>query len=269
MSPSKTAIVLGVTADIGRHIALRLIADGWDVIGIGRTAARLDALDKSGRLKAYQCTIANKDEVKRLTEEFRAAGLQWDLFISSVGTMEPIGSFFELDFDDWEDSIVINFVAQLRVLHALWPLRRPEQIVDIMFLAGGGTNGPFRNYSAYCVSKIALIKMCELINDEAGEANAFIVGPGYTRTRIHEETLRAGPVAAGSEYGKVQAYLTGAGTPLEDIYENLRWCMRQGRDIAGGRNFSTVHDPWRDGGEALAGSLASHPDAFRLRRRQP
>ena len=30
------------------------------------------------------------------------------------------------------------------------------------YSAGGGTNNPFTNYSAYCVSKIALIKMCEL-----------------------------------------------------------------------------------------------------------
>ena len=269
MPSSKTAIVLGVTADIGGHLARRLIVDGWEVIGIGRTAARLHGLDKVPQLRVYQCAIADRNDVTRLTDEFRANGLQWDLFVSSIGTTEPIGSFFELDFDDWEKSIAINFLAQMRALRAFWPLRRSEQIVDIMFLAGGGTNGPFRNYSAYCVSKIALIKMCELINDETSDANAFIIGPGYTRTRIHEETLRAGPVAAGKEYGKVQAYLEGPGTSFEDIYQHMRWCMREGRDVAGGRNFSTVHDSWRDGGEALGNALRNHPDAFRLRRRQP
>jgi NAD(P)-dependent dehydrogenase (short-subunit alcohol dehydrogenase family) len=269
MPASKTAIILGATADIGRHLAERLSSDNWNVVGIGRTAHRLRELEKIPNLKVYQCAIASSDDVKRLADDVRFAECKWELFVSCVGTTEPIGEFFEVDFDEWERSIVINFTAQLRVLHALWPLRCPEQIVDVMFLAGGGTNGPFRNYSAYCASKIALIKMCELIDDEASDANAFIIGPGYTRTRIHEETLRAGPVAAGREYDKVRVYLEEQGTSFDDIYEHMRWCMLKGRKVAGGRNFSTVHDRWRDGGEALASELYDDLDAFRLRRRQP
>lgn len=268
MSP-KTAIVLGVTADIGRGIAQRLIRDGWTVIGIGRTSERLEELRGVPELRLYQCSVADANEVQRLRGDLQAAGLSWQLFVSSVGTTEPIGRFFDLPFDDWERSIVVNFLAQMRVLHTLWPLRQQGATVDIMFLAGGGTNGPFRNYSAYCVSKIALIKMCELIDDEAPDANAFIVGPGYTRTRIHQETLRAGPFAAGDEYSKVSAYLKEQGTSIDDIYEHMRWCMLQGRAVAGGRNFSTVHDPWRGGGETLASRLRGDRDAFRLRRRQP
>jgi NAD(P)-dependent dehydrogenase (short-subunit alcohol dehydrogenase family) len=269
MSASKTAIVLGATADIGRHLAERLSSDNWNVVAIGRTEQRLRDLETIPNLTTHQCAIADGGDVERLAGELRAAGCDWQLFASCVGTTEPIGRFFDVDFDDWERSIVVNFTAQLRVLHALWPLRRREQTVDVMYLAGGGTNGPFRNYSAYCASKIALIKMCELINDEADDANAFIIGPGYTRTRIHEETLRAGPVAAGGEYDKVRAYLEVQGTSFDDIYEHLRWCMLKGRRVAGGRNFSTVHDLWRDGGEALASALRDEPDAFRLRRRQP
>ena len=268
MPASKTAIILGATADIGRHLAERLSSDNWNVVGIGRTADRLRELEKIPNLRTYQCSIASSNDVKRLAEDMRTAGYKWELFVSCVGTTEPIGKFFEIDFDEWERSIVVNFTAQLRVLHALWPLRRPETIVDVMLLAGGGTNGPFRNYSAYCVSKIALIKMSELIDDEAGDANAFIIGPGYTRTRIHEETLRAGPVAAGREYDKVLAYLEEQGTSFDDIYKHMRWCMLKGRKVAGGRNFSTVHDQWRDGGDVLASELYDDLDAFRLRRRQ-
>ena len=138
-----------------------------------------------------------------------------------------------------------------------------------MLLAGGGTNNPFRNYSAYCVSKIALIKMCELIDDEERDANVFVIGPGYTNTRIHEETLRAGPSAAGDGYYKTLALLKTRGTAIDEVYEHMQWCMRQGRTVAGGRNFSTVHDAWRDGGAALAENLRGDPDAFRLRRRLP
>ena len=51
-------------------------------------------------------------------------------------------------------------------------------------MAGGGTNNPFTNYSAYCVSKIALIKMCELIDDEYKNLNVFIIGPGLLKPKL-------------------------------------------------------------------------------------
>ena len=137
-----------------------------------------------------------------------------------------------------------------------------------MLMAGGGTNNPFTNYSAYCVSKIALIKMCELLDDEEPDLNMFIIGPGFVQTRIHQETLRAGE-QAGDGYQKTVDFLETEGTSMDDIYANLKWCIEHGKPVAGGRNFSTVHDPWRDGGEALRQRLDDHPDAYRLRRAQP
>jgi NAD(P)-dependent dehydrogenase (short-subunit alcohol dehydrogenase family) len=266
MAARKTAVVIGVTADIGRGLAERLLGDGWNIIGIGRSMDRVRELRDCRAVSIYQCAITKKEDVESVASGLRAKAVEWDLLVSSVGTTEPIGRFFDLNFDEWEKSFNVNFLAQMRILHALWPLRRREQVVDIMLLAGGGTNSAWRNYSAYCASKIALIKMCELIDDEAPDANAFIIGPGYTRTRIHQETLRAGAEAAGENYFKVKAYLEREGTTIDEIYEHMRWCIAQGRSVSGGRNFSTVHDPWRGGGRELANILRDGRDAFRLRR---
>jgi NAD(P)-dependent dehydrogenase (short-subunit alcohol dehydrogenase family) len=269
MVSMKTAVILGVTADIGRGLAERLLRDGWNVVGVGRKLDHVQDPPDSDKFQYFQCDIADKENVKALVSMLRDKEIAWDLLLSSVGTMEPIGRFFDIDFDEWERSITINFIAQMRALQAMWSLRRLGKAIDVMLLAGGGTNNPFRNYSAYCVSKIALIKMCELIDDEERDANIFIIGPGYTNTRIHKETLRAGPSTAGDGYYKTQALLKSRGTTIDEIYEHMQWCMKQGRTVAGGRNFSTVHDAWRDGGAALADDLRGDPDAFRLRRVLP
>jgi len=262
----KTAFVLGVTSDIGFALADRLTNDGWDVVGTGRSEHNLAKISKREAFRFIPCDVSDKTSITAAAEAFASLRCPWDLFLSAVGTMEPIGRFFELDFDEWEHSFRVNSTGQLRVLHGLWPLRNKSKPLDIMFMAGGGTNNPFTNYSAYCLSKIALIKMCELIYDEEISANIFIIGPGYVRTRIHHETLRAG-AAAGAGYDKTVNLLETAGTNMDDIYQNMVWCMSQGRNIAGGRNFSTVHDPWRDGGEILVQNLLNDPDSYRLRRR--
>jgi NAD(P)-dependent dehydrogenase (short-subunit alcohol dehydrogenase family) len=62
---------------------------------------------------------------------------------------------------------------------------------SVVFFSGAGTNGPAPSYSAYCASKILLIKMCELLDSETPDASFFIIGPGMVRTKIHEQTLRS------------------------------------------------------------------------------
>jgi len=106
-----------------------------------------------------------------------------------------------------------QLTAQLRVLHTLWPLRRRT---DRRCHASGRWRPPrpFRNYSAYCVSKIALIKMCELIDDEASDANAFITAQVTRVLGIHERNPASRAGAAGREYDKVRAYLWGTGALL-------------------------------------------------------
>jgi NAD(P)-dependent dehydrogenase (short-subunit alcohol dehydrogenase family) len=262
----KTAVVLGVSADIGVELASRLLSDGWRVIGLSRSDERLGAIADHSRFLFLACDPMDAVSCTSATARLAESGERWRIFISCIGSMEPIGKFFEVDFEAWEASFRLNSTAQLRVLHGLWPHRVREGEVHVMLLAGGGTNNPMTNYSAYCAAKIALIKMCELIDDEEAGANAFIIGPGFVQTRIHEETLRAG-AAAGDGLDKTRAFLATPGTSHDDIYAHMNWCIAQGRAVAGGRNFSTVHDPWREDGAVLADRLRSDPDAFRLRRR--
>jgi len=262
----RIAVVLGVSADIGVQLALRLLADGWSVIGLSRSDERLAAISGHPGFRFQCCDPMDPASCAEAVTQLSRFGTRWRLFVSCIGSMEPIGKFFDLDFEAWEASFRLNSTAQLRVLHGLWPLREAAGETHVMLMAGGGTNNPMTNYSAYCASKIALIKMCELIDDEEAGVNAFIIGPGFVQTRIHDETLRAG-AAAGAGLAKTQAFLATPGTSHDDIYAHMTWCLARGREVAGGRNFSTVHDPWRDGGDALAADLERDPQAFRLRRR--
>lgn len=262
-----TAIVLGASADIGEALSQRLLNDGYRVVGLARDVARLADFDGEDRFTAIECDLSDRSSIARAREALKAADVTWSLFVSAAGTMEPIGRFMELDFDAWESSVTVNSTAQLRVLHGLWELK-DQGPVHVMLMAGGGTNNAFTNYSAYCVSKIALIKMCELLDDEEDALNVFIIGPGFVRTRIHQETLNAAE-RAGDGFRKTLEFLESEGTSMDEIYANMKWCMSVGKTVAGGRNFSTVHDSWRGGGKELAVDLADHPDAYRLRRAAP
>lgn len=264
-SVPRSVLILGIGADIGRELAERYLRDGARVIGTYRNRAHLGELAAHPRAVLLPCDLGDRDQVVRAAAEIAALAPAWDLFVGIAGTMEPIGPFLDLDMDAWEQNLRINCFSQLRLLQAVWPQRRRGGTVHAMFSAGGGTNNPFTNYSAYCLSKILLIKMCELLDDEIPELNAFIIGPGFVQTKIHRETLAAGR-RAGEGLGKTEAFLQTEGTSFDDIHAHIAWCMAAGRDLAGGRNFSTVHDPWRDGDGALRRALQADPNLFKLRR---
>jgi len=160
----------------------------------------------------------------------------------------------------------VNSTAQLRALYALQPARRPQSLSHVFFFAGGGTNSPFRNYSAYCLGKIMLIKMCELLDDEDPDINAVILGTGWVNTKIHRQTLKS--TAAEENRERTAEFLKqpGAGTSFEDVFACIEWCVRSGRELVGGRNFSIVHDAWRKDGAELLAELGRDKNKFKLRR---
>jgi NAD(P)-dependent dehydrogenase (short-subunit alcohol dehydrogenase family) len=162
---------------------------------------------------------------------------------------------------------MINSTAQLRFLHKIYPLRVIGKFCQVAFFAGGGTNSPFTNYSAYCAAKIMLIKMCELLDDENDNLNVFIIGPGWVKTKIHAQTLRS-HFGAGSNYRMTKEFLksNNQGTDYLDIYNCINWCINQGASVAGGRNFSVVHDAWQEKSEFLAQQLRADSSKFKLRR---
>ena len=263
----KSVFLLGITSDIGKALAALYLKEGYAVFGTCRDTKAGNKFEVETGISVMSCDVENKDSIKKAVDKFVQLYGNWDIFISAVGTSEPLGHFFTCDFDSWERSLLINSTGQLRVLHALFPYRCPESISHVVFFAGGGTNNAFPNFSAYCVSKIMLIKMCELLDDENEDLNVFIVGPGWVKTKIHNQVLN-NPEGAGESYKKVRQFLDSGeeGTSNESIYECINWCVEQGREVVGGRNFSVVHDSWEDGGKELVDQLRENPDKFKLRR---
>lgn len=260
-----SVIILGIGSDIGRELALRFMADGWGVSGTFRKDTGLDKLSSGIRL--IQCDLTSFVSVDMALNAFCQDGPMWDLLVVAAGTEEPIGTFWECEPDKWDENIRVNALAPLRFVRGLYPTRNKLGKPGVAFFSGSGTNSAVPAYSAYCASKILLIKMCELLDAESLDTSFFIIGPGIVRTKIHQQTLRAGG-RSGSNYQKVVDFLdsSNAGTSHDDVYACLRWCADVGKSVVGGRNISLVYDTWRDGGIKLAELLKSDTNLYKLRR---
>ncbi len=264
---NKVVVILSISSDIGRELARKYSEDGYLVIGTYRSKRSLSELKKIKNCRLYQCDLMDKDSLLKFAKVFGKTKLYWDVFISCPCSPLPLKAFFDSDFDEWSDSVKVNAVEQLRALHLLFPFRNKKGGPSAVFFAGGGVNNSVKNFSAYTISKIMLIKMCEFLDSENYDLNVFSVGPGWTRTKVHDLIIENTNAKDEKHIKTVEFLKSERGTSMEDIYDCINWLIARGKGVAGGRNFSVVNDNWKEeNGAALARELVKDTNMYKLRR---
>jgi len=267
MGRQKTAIIISVSSDIGMEMAKRYSRDGFTVVGTYRSKKLLPELRRLPNCHLFYCDLSDKKSINYFIKRYALMGIKWDVLVSCPCNPLPAQAFFKCDFDEWSDSVHVNVIEQLRLLHGMHPYRKKANNVDVVFFAGGGVNNAVVNFSAYTASKIMLIKMCEFLDAENKDLNVFIVGPGWTRTKTHHLVL-ANVDKNGSKYKEIIRFLnSGEGTSMDDIYNCISWLCEQGKTVSSGRNFSVVNDKWKGvESKRLAAELKSDQNMYKLRR---
>ena len=247
-------------------MAQRWLARGWNILGTYRTISHvLDDLKSSG-VKLVHCDLSDLKSIHNACSILRTFCSHWDVLVMCPGTQDPVGAFAECNFDEWEKSVRVNFTSQMRIIHELLPSRRINSALGpfVLLFAGGGTNNAPVNYSAYIISKIAQIKMCELLDAEVSDTRFVIVGPGWVKTKIHETTLKTGTRAGANYQRTIEKLASDECTPMDQVLDCCDWIIDSPRELISGRNFSLIFDMW--GTETLAKRLAEEPNMYKLRR---
>lgn len=260
--------IIGIGSDIGQQLAFRFISDDNRVQGTYfRTkpdAFLISAgspLPDSHSLGLVKCDMLDRHSMKDAAEHLE----DWDVLIFAVGDLTPIGKFFSTDGYAWDNCIATNCLGPLQMLREMYPKRKPGS--SVCFFSGAGVSRAAQTYSGYASSKMMLFKMTELLDDEEDDLKFFILGPGMVRTKIQRQTLEAGEAAAN--FARVAQFMSsgdvahGTGTSHDRIYNCLRWCIDQPKDVVGGRNFYVPSDQW---GDTLAPHLKANRDVFKMRR---
>jgi NAD(P)-dependent dehydrogenase (short-subunit alcohol dehydrogenase family) len=262
----KSTVVIGASSDIGTAFCEDWVSKGWNVYGTYRTFSPAVRRLEANRCDLVECNLADAASVESACSSLNRRASSWDVLILGPGLQDPVGLFPECDFDEWAESITVNFTSQLRFVHRLLPNRNVSvgQSPTVLFFAGGGTNNAPMRYSAYIASKIALMKMTEILAAEIPDTRFVIVGPGWVKTKIHESTLKARGMA-GPNYERTVEKLAGDEcTPMQKVIECCNWLIDSPRGLVTGRNFSVEFDKW--GSPELEGLLAKHSDMYKLRR---
>ena len=167
----KAALVTGASRGIGRAIALRLAAEGADVLvnynanaeAANQVADAIKALGRSVRL--VQADVGKPADVDRLVQSALEHFKRIDVLVNNAGiTRDTL--LVRMSEDDWDDVLDTNLKSAFLVTKAaLRPMlrQRSGRIVNITSISGVIGNAGQANYSA---SKAGLIGLTRSIARE-------------------------------------------------------------------------------------------------------
>ena len=217
-SKEKTILVTGASRGIGKAIALKLAADGFNiVVHYGRNGAAADevvtAIKSVGRdARSLGFDIADRDAARAALEaDLAEHGACYGVVCNAGITRDA--AFPMLSGDDWDAVLRTNLDGFYNVIHPLvMPMirrKQPGRIVAITSVSGVTGNRGQTNYSA---SKAGIIGAAKSLALELAKRKITVncIAPGFIETDMtdhlpQEQIIRMIPMQRAGLPEKVAA----------------------------------------------------------------
>jgi len=218
----RVTLVTGAAKRIGRSIALRLAADGADVV-VNYATSRQEAAEVvheiqgfGRRAVAVQADVSRRAEVEQLFAATLAEFGRLDVLVNNAGAFFS-AKFEGLTDEQWDGILDANLKSQFLCAQAAAPIMRKQGRGRIINLSSLGGLLAWPAYTHYCVSKAGVIMLTRcLARALAPEILVNSVAPGtiqFPGELPDEDYIRRAPLhrtGTGDDIAAAVAYLATA-----------------------------------------------------------
>lgn len=194
---NKVALVTGSAQGMGRAIAMRLAAEGANVVATDINGALVEQTGIAIRELGYEAIsleadIGNIDDINRVVEATMNAFGSIDILVNNAGVTR-FADIMDLTVDDWDNIHRVNargvFFCLQRAAREMIERGAGGKIINIASIAGKGYSGT--SNAAYAASKGAVISMTHIAAHQLGpyDINVNAICPGITRTAMGQSTM--------------------------------------------------------------------------------
>lgn len=220
----RVALVTGSGKRLGRDVALRLAAEGADVVVHYRSSATeaqnaVTEIEKLGRrARAIAADLTSVAEIKRLFDETAKEFGRLDILVNCAANFLP-SSIISTTEEIWDASVDANLKAAFFCAQAAAPLLRRTKGTIINFADTGGLVG-WPGYIAHSVSKAGVVMLTKVLAKAlAPEVRVNAIAPGTI-------TMQGDPPEWERDFVKL-APLRRTGAPA-DISEAVMFLIYSG-----------------------------------------
>jgi NAD(P)-dependent dehydrogenase (short-subunit alcohol dehydrogenase family) len=236
----KAALVTGGGSGIGREVALKLAAQGTDVVICGRRLSPLEETahiankngGNQGRCLSIQADVSREGDVDHLVKKALAAFGKIDFLINNAG----IGGGEEIhehSVESWDDILAVNLRGPFLLSRAVLPGMRARRQGHIINISSESGLEYYPGNGAYGVSKHALNALGEYIQRENQDYNIRVdtICPGMVISEMSQDS-------PGLDHNKCLF--------PEDIADLVLWLLSRRQNVKIGRPvlIQTMLNPW-------------------------
>jgi NAD(P)-dependent dehydrogenase (short-subunit alcohol dehydrogenase family) len=196
--------VTGAGDGIGRAVAVAAAGLGAELILIGRTVKRLEAVEAEIATlapAAPAASIAPLDLEKALAGDYDrlAAALlerygRLDGLVHCAAALGALAPIEHADMRNWCRVLHVNLTAAFALTQVLLPALRASGDASVIFSSSSVGRHGRANWGAYAVSKFGVEGLSQVLADELAGNSAIRVNamnPGPTRTRLRRQAYPA------------------------------------------------------------------------------
>ncbi|MFC0225859.1 YciK family oxidoreductase [Serratia aquatilis] len=187
-------LVTGAGDGIGREAALTYARFGAQLVLLGRTESKLQAVQAeiatNGGAPSHIITLdllhTTPEQCQQIADDLANCMPRLDGVLHNAGLLGDIAPMAELAVSVWNDVMQVNVNATFMLTQALLPLLLKSDAGSLVFTSSSVGRVGRANWGAYAVSKFATEGMMQVLADEYKNLNLRVncINPGGTRTQM-------------------------------------------------------------------------------------
>jgi short-subunit dehydrogenase len=214
-----TALITGASSGIGLELARLFARDGYDLVLVARSVAKLDGLSvelsaRHGiRCRTIGADLGSPDAPGAIAETLRQAALRPNVLVNNAG-FGAYGAFTTIDVRTTLDLLQVNVVGLTHLTRLLLPEMLARGAGRVLNVASTAAFAPGPFMATYYASKAYVLSLSEALAEELSGTGVTVTAlcPGPTPTGFQARAQLPGTRrVGGSRFGTDPATVARAG----------------------------------------------------------
>ena len=190
MVVKKNCLIVGASGGIGNEITKKIAEQNYNLFLIGKNKSKLLKLKKEIKkdgiiVEIESVDLTNKKQIDKSIKKIRKTFGKIDILINTSGLF-LIKSIDKTTIEEFEESFKINVRAPFIFSKEFSKDMKKSKWGRIVNIGSSSAYNGFKNSTAYCSSKHALLGFSRALFSELKEDNVrvYSISPGSTQTKM-------------------------------------------------------------------------------------
>ncbi|MEU1206251.1 SDR family oxidoreductase [Nocardia sp. NPDC005825] len=173
---SRTALVTGAASGMGRIVAQRLAAAGWQVAAVDLNAEGLAVTAaRSPNTHTYACDVSDAAQVRAVVDKVRAELGTIDRLVHAAGMCHVHASVLDHDVAQIRKMIDVNYIGTVNLCQAVIPAMKEARAGTVVLFSSIVGWLPSPGMAGYSASKHAVIGFADSLSYELRDSGVRLL----------------------------------------------------------------------------------------------